>query len=202
MELLAHKAQLALAGQARELLEKKRTALMQELMHEADIVMERSDLLQQAAADACMALARAEAIAGPEVVRSTSLAARGELSLKVETANVMGVRVPHIEQKSVAHSMLGRGYSVTGTSTTIDEAASAFEAEVDAIIQLAESELRLTRLAAEIQQTSRRLNALDYLLIPRLETERDYIKVALDERERSEHFRLKLAKRLLERKRG
>ena len=102
----------------------------------------------------------------------------------------------------MAHSILGRGYSVTGTSTTIDEVASAFEIEVDAIIQLAQSELRLARLADEIQRTSRRLNALDYLMIPRLAAERDHIKIALDERERSERFRLKLAKRLLERKRS
>jgi V/A-type H+-transporting ATPase subunit D len=98
--------------------------------------------------------------------------------------------------------MLGRGYAVTGTSITIDETAAAFEAEVDAILRLAEHELRLARLAAEIQQTSRRLNALDHLLIPNLEAERSYIQMALDVRERSEHFRLKLAKRLLERKRG
>jgi H(+)-transporting ATP synthase subunit D len=77
-----------------------------------------------------------------------------------------------------------------------------FESEVDAILQLAESELRLTRLAAEIQGTSRRLNALDHLLIPRLEAERDYIQIALDERERTDHFRLKLVKRVLERKRA
>lgn len=201
MELLAHKAQISLAGQARELLEKKRTALMQELLQEADTVMERSDVLQQAAADAHRALARAEAIAGPEAVRSAALASRAKLSLRVESANVMGIRVPHIEQKSVARSALGRGYSVTGTSITIDEAAAAFEVEVDVIIELAESELRLACLAAEIQQTSRRLNALDYMLIPQLEAECRFIKVALDERERSEHFRLKLAKRLLERKR-
>ena len=202
MELLARRAQLELAGQARELLEKKRRALMQELLYEADIVMERSDLLQQAAMEAHKALARAEAIAGPEAVRSAALAARSKLSLEVTTANVMGVNVPHIEQKSVAHSILGRGYSVTGTSTTIDEVASAFEIEVDAIIQLAQSELRLARLADEIQRTSRRLNALDYLMIPRLAAERDHIKIALDERELSERFRLKLAKRLLERKRS
>jgi V/A-type H+-transporting ATPase subunit D len=202
MELLARRAQLELAGQARGLLEKKRRALMQELLYEADIVMERSDLLQQAAMEAHKALARAEAIAGPEAVRSAALAARSKLSLEVTTANVMGVNVPHIEQKSVAHSILGRGYSVTGTSTTIDEVASAFEIEVDAIIQLAQSELRLARLADEIQRTSRRLNALDYLMIPRLAAERDHIKIALDERERSERFRLKLAKRLLERKRS
>jgi V/A-type H+-transporting ATPase subunit D len=200
MELLAREAQLALAGQARELLEKKRTALMQELLHEADAVMERSDVLEQAAADARRALARAEAVAGPEAVRSAALATRDELLLDVKTASVMGVKVPHIEQKSVAHSMLDRGYSVIGTSITIDETASAFETEVDAIIRLAESELRLARLASEIQVTSRRLNALEYILIPNLEIERDYIKMALDERERSDHFRLKLMKRLLERK--
>jgi V/A-type H+-transporting ATPase subunit D len=202
MELLARRAQLELAGQARELLEKKRRALMQELLYEADIVMERSDLLQQAAVEAHKALARAEAIAGPEAVRSAALAARSNLSLEVTTANVMGVNVPHIEQKSVAHSILGRGYSVTDTSTAIDEVASAFEIKVDAIIQLAQSELRLARLADEIQRTSRRLNALDYLMIPQLAAERDHIKIALDERERSERFRLKLAKRLLERKRS
>lgn len=202
MELLARKAQITLAAQARDLLEKKRTALMRELLQEADIALERSDVLQQAAADAHRALARAEATAGPEAVRSAALASRARLSLQVDTANVMGVRVPRIEQKSVARSVLGRGYSLAGTSITIDEAASAFEAKVDAIIQLAESELRLTRLAAEIQQTSRRLNALDYMLIPSLKGECDYIKVALDERERSERFRLKLVKRLLERRRS
>jgi len=202
MELLARKAQIALAAQARDLLEKKRTALMRELLQEADVALERSDVLQQAAADAHRALARANARAGPEAVRSAALASRARLSLQVDTTNVMGVRVPRIEQKSVARSVLGRGYSLAGTSITIDEAASAFEVKVDAIIQLAESELRLTRLAAEVQQTSRRLNALDYMLIPSLKGECDYIKVALDERERSERFRLKLVKRLLERRRS
>jgi V/A-type H+-transporting ATPase subunit D len=202
MEMLARRAQLALAGQARDLLEKKRTALVQEMLEEADTAMQRSDVLQQAAADAAQALARAQATAGPEVVRSAALATRDRLLLDVKTVNVMGIQVPRIEQKSVAHSVLGRGYSVTGMSTTVDEAASAFEAEVDAIIQLADSELRLTRLAAEIQGTSRRLNALDYVLIPSLQAECELIKVALDERERSERFRLKLAKRVLERKRS
>lgn len=201
MELLARKTQITLATQGRDLLEQKRTALLKEFMRIADTVMEHTDVLQQAASEARQALARAEAIAGTEAVRSAALASRAELPLDVTTTSVMGVKVPHIEQKRVARSMLDRGYSVTGTSTTIDEAASAFEDEIDAIIQLAESELRLTRLAAEIQRTSRRLNALDHLLIPRLESERDFIQIALDERERTDHFRLKLMKRILERKR-
>jgi len=202
MELLAIKGQISLARQGRDLLEEKRTALMKEFLRVADTIMERSDMLQQSAAQARRALARAEATAGSEAIRSAALVSRAELPLEVTTASVMGVKVPHIEQKRVSRSILERGYSIVGTSTTIDETASAFEAEVDAIIALAESELRFARLAAEIRRTSRRLNALDHLLIPTLEAERDFIQMSLDERERADHFRLKLMKRILERKRG
>jgi V/A-type H+-transporting ATPase subunit D len=202
MELLAHKAHIKLAHQGRELLEQKRTALMKELLDVADAVMERSDALQEAASVARRALARAEAAASPEVVRSIALASRAELLLQVTTATVMGLKVPHIEQKRVARPLLGRGYSVVGASIMIDEAASAFEDEVESIIRLAETELCLTRLANEIERTSRRLNALEHLVIPRLEAERDFIRLALDERERSDLFRFKRVKRVLEGRRG
>ena len=202
MELLARKAQIALASQGRDLLEQKRTALLKEFLRMADTAMERLDALQFAAANARHALARADAIAGTEAVRSAALASRTELPLQVTATRVMGVKVPHIEQKRVSRSMLARGYAITGTSITIDEAASAFENEVEAIIELAEMELRLTRLAEEIQRTSRRLNALEHFLIPRLKAECEFIQMVLDERERADHFRLKLVKRTLERKRG
>ena len=202
MELLARKAQIALASQGRDLLEQKRTALLKEFLRMADTALERSDTLQLAAAHARHALARTEAIAGTEAVRSAALASRAELPLQVTTTRVMGVKVPHVEQKRVSRSMLARGYAITGTSITIDEAASAFESEVEALIELAEMELRLTRLADEIQCTSRRLNALEHFLIPRLKAECDFIQMVLDERERADHFRLKLVKRTLERKRG
>jgi V/A-type H+/Na+-transporting ATPase subunit D len=201
MELLAHKGQISLARQGRDLLDQKRTALMKEFLHIADTVLEHSEALQHAASEAWLALARAEAVAGPEAVKSAAMASRGELLLQVTTANIMGVKVPQIEQKKVSRSALGRGYSIVGMSTTIDEAAAAYESQVDAMIHLAESELRLTRLANEIQRTSRRLNALDHLLIPDLESERDYIQMALDERERTDHFRFKLMKRVLEHRR-
>ncbi len=202
MELLAHKAQITLAEQGRELLEQKRTALMKEFMHIANRVVEHSEKLQETAAEARMALARAEVIASPQAVQSAALASRAEFSLQVTTANVMGVRVPHIEQVQALRPALGRDFSIVGTSIAIDEAATSFEAFVDAIVQLAESELRLTRLAEEIRITSRRLNALDHLLIPSLKAELEFIQMALDERERTDHFRYKLIKHILENRRG
>ena len=202
MDLLARKAQIALASQGRDLLEQKRTALLKEFLRTADTALERSDALNLTAANARQALARAEAMAGAETVRSAALASRSAFRIDVSTVSVMGVRVPHIEQKRVSRSMLQRGFSIVGESISIDETASAFEAEVEAILQLAEIELRLTRLGDEIQRTSRRLNALDHFVIPRLKSERDFIQMSLDERERADHFRLKLVKQIMERKRG
>lgn len=201
MELLARRSLLELAWQGYDLLERKRAALMQEMMQAVDTVMADADALQSAADSARFALARAELIVGTEAIRSAALITRQELSLQVESVNVMGVKVPRIEQRHVSRSMLARGYAITGTSLTVDETATAFEAEIDAIINMAESELRLRRLITEIQRTLRRINALEHLLIPRLKAERNYIQTVLDERERSDHFRLKMAKRLREQKR-
>ena len=202
MELLSRQAQLKLASEGRDLLEQKRTALLKEFLRTADTALERSNTLDRAAADARYTLARAEAVAGSEAVRSAALAARAELQLQVVTRRVMGVRAPHIEQARAARRGPGKGAALARTSTTLVEAASAFEGEVAAILALAETELRLKRLAAEIQRTARRLNALDHFLIPRLKSECAFIQMALDERERADHFRMKLVKRTLERKRG
>ncbi|MFQ6059340.1 MAG: V-type ATP synthase subunit D, partial [Anaerolineae bacterium] len=201
MELLAKKAQIALAEQGRDLLKEKRNALMKEFMKIADTVLRSSDELERAAGEARRALALAEAIDGSEAVRSASFAAQGEVSISVEGANIMGVPVPVIERKSVSRSLLDRGYSLTGTSCRIDQVAERFEEELNLVIELASSEMRLRRLAEEIGKTSRRVNALENILIPRLIQQRDYIQMVLDEREREDIFRLKRVKQTLERKR-
>lgn len=102
MALLAHKNQLALARQGRDLLEQKRSALMKELLATADTVLERFDALQAASEVAQRAQAHAEATAGPEAVRAAALATPQELTLEVSAASVMGVRVPQIERQQPA----------------------------------------------------------------------------------------------------
>ena len=199
-ELLAKKGQLALARQGRDLLKEKRNALLRELMRTAEQVMRRSDELEQSVGEATMALAVAEALDGPEAVRSAAFAARGQVTLEVTGSNVMGVPVPVIEQKSVARNPLNRGYSLASVSSRIDAVADAFEVLLDQTIEVAESEMRLHRLAEEIGRTTRRGNALDNVLIPRLETERNYIQMVLEERAREDLFRLKRVKVKLERR--
>ena len=80
----------------------------------------------------------------------------------------------------------------------MEETAAAFEAEVIVILHLVEDEMQFTRLLEEIRTTTRRLKAIENILLPRLEAERNYIRMALEERERSDHNRLKIAKIILE----
>jgi V/A-type H+-transporting ATPase subunit D len=202
MELLAVKAQIGLAEQGCDLLKEKQNALMKEFMKIADQVLRGSDELEQSAADAHRALTRAEALDGAEAVRSAAFAAQAELILSVEGTFVMGVPVPIIEQKSAARAVIDRGYGLAGTSARIDEAAERFEAEIDLLIEMASSELRLRRLADEIRKTSRRVNALDNILIPRLYARRAYIEMILEERAREDLFRLKTVKRAMLKKRA
>lgn len=193
-QLLANRAQIALAEQGLELLSRKRAALLQELLSVADRAILQREVVERQAAVARRALARADGLAGEAEVRSAALAAGSEISLEVGSRTVMGVAVPVIERRSVARSVVGRGYAIAGTSATIDEAAGAYEDLIDALIELADSELRLRPLAEEIQRTTRRSNALEQIILPRLREEVKHIKGALAERERSDHFRLKRVK--------
>lgn len=193
-ELLAKRSQIALACQGRDLLKEKRNALLRELMRVAEQVMHSGDELEQRAGEAITTLAVAEALDGPEPVRSAAFAARGQVTLEVTGTNVMGVPVPVIERKSVARNPLNRGYGLPTVSSRIDAVAESFETLLDCAIEVADSEMRLRRLAEEIGRTTRRVNALDNVLIPRLEAERNYIQMVLEEREREDLFRLKRIK--------
>lgn len=199
-ELLAKKKQIVLAYQGRDLLKEKRNALLREFMRTAEQVMRESDELERNVGESAAALALAEALDGPEAVRSAAFAARAQVTLEVTGVNIMGVPVPLIETKSVARSPLDRGYGLSSVSGRIDAAAQAFETQLDLIIELAASEMRLRRLAEEIGRTTRRVNAMDNVLIPRLEAQRDYIHMVLEEREREDLFRLKRVKLKLERR--
>jgi V/A-type H+-transporting ATPase subunit D len=83
---------------------------------------------------------------------------------------------------------------VLGTSPVIDETATAFEELVESIIESAEIETTMKRLLEEIESTKRRVNALEFKVIPELTEAQDFIKMRLDEMEREELFRLKKIK--------
>ena len=198
MNLLAKKAQRLLARQGRDLLEQKREALLREFMKNVDLAMKDGESLDRLAADAAYALAYAKALDGPESVRSASIAVDVDSAgVEVGAVNVMGVSVPTVRRESPRPSPLERGSSLPATSARIDEVAERFEAELDLLVELAAIETRLRRLGDEIKATSRRVNALDNVFLPRLDEEMRRIATTLEEREREDVFRLKRVKKRL-----
>jgi V/A-type H+-transporting ATPase subunit D len=189
-ELLARRAQIALAVQGRELLKEKRSALMREFNRLGISVMEAMQALEKGATDAARVLSDAVAAHGPERVHSAAFAAEGEVELELISRSVAGVPIVEIEKTAVARPRTGRGYSLAATSARIDASAESFEALLDALLEVAALELSLRRLADEINRTTRRVNALEHVVVPRLEAERAAIALVLEERELEGRIRL------------
>lgn len=199
-QLLATKQQLELTQQGYDLLDKKRLALMQKIIELQDEVVEKAKDLQKLTNKAQMNLARAESFVGEGRVKAASLGQEEESPIDINHTVVMGVQVPRIQSSEKRIQKVSQATSFNSTSTMIEETGDAFNKNVDGIIQLADGEIQLAVLMKEILHNTRRLKALELIVIPRLQGEYTYIRDELDERERADHFRLKLAKEVIERK--
>ena len=175
-------------------LEDKRDALVLEFM---DILEQARDVraeLEDDYEDAQRKINMARAMEGDVAVRGAAAALKEHPEITLQSKNVMGVVVPQIESTRVQKDLGQRGYGILGTSARIDEAASAYEELLETIILAAEVETAMRKMLEEIETTKRRVNALEFKLIPELEEARDYIERKLEEQEREEIFRLKKIK--------
>jgi len=94
----------------------------------------------------------------------------------------------------VRKSLDERGYGLIGSSARIDEAADAYEELLETIILAAEVETAMKKMLTEIETTKRRVNALEFKLLPELYDNQEYIEQKLEEQEREEIFRMKKIK--------
>lgn len=144
--------------------------------------------------EAMTKIAVAQAVDGAIAVRSAAYALRLHPEITLRSKNVMGLVVPEIETTSIKSTVDQRGYGVIGTSTYIDEATAAFENLVETLVQAAEIETTMKKLLDEIEKTKRRVNALEFKVIPELQEAEDFIELRLEEMERENTFRLKRIK--------
>lgn len=192
--LLAARAQLALARTGRTLLEQKRDALLRELYQEVWVIHAARDELDTAAARARAALETARVRHGDEVVAAAAAGALDEPAIEVRPASVMGVAVPAVTPRSLVRGVDDRGRAPMASGPALELAAQGFEEELTVAIRLATVEARVRRLAREIRRTSSRVNSLRNRVVPALEVETRMIRLALEQREREDHFRLKRVK--------
>ncbi|WXG40720.1 MAG: V-type ATP synthase subunit D [Candidatus Freyarchaeum deiterrae] len=197
MELLILKKRKNLAEKGHDLLKEKRDALIMEFFDILEDIRKLRTDVNNALKEAYDALATAKMVMGPLKVEEVATSVPPILELDVSTRNVMGVRVPllRVEEKSESTSISSYGF--TDTSAKLDEAVEKFRNALKAIIRLAETEAAVKRLAEEIEKTKRRVNALKYIIIPRITNTIQFIELHLEEREREDLFRMKRIKSIL-----
>jgi V/A-type H+-transporting ATPase subunit D len=185
---------IELSERGHDTLEQKRDGLIMEFM---DILDEAQDVrsgLEDDYETAQKKINMARAMEGDIAVRGAAAALEEHPEITVESMNIMGVVVPQIQSSKVKKSLDERGYGILGTSARIDEAAEAYEELLESIVLAAEVETAMKKMLTEIETTKRRVNALEFKLLPDLYEGQEYIEQKLEEQEREEIFRMKKVK--------
>ncbi|MDO8627564.1 MAG: V-type ATP synthase subunit D [Candidatus Diapherotrites archaeon] len=194
LELIETKGKIRLAEKGHKLLKQKRDVLVLEffkiLKKAKDLRSEMNSLMSKS----FKALGMAEAYHGVYEIENIALSVKKAPNIDVTQKNVMGVRIPEINSNYVSKTLLERGYSIVGSSAKIDETAGNFEKSLELVIKLAETETALKRMIKEIEKTKRRVNALEYVMMPKLHEKKKFIASSLDEMERGQFVSLKAIK--------
>ena len=197
-ELLEIKKKIKLTKSGYKILKMKRDGLIMEFFKILEQAKDIRDKVNRDYAEAMRSIAVAKAVDGAIAVQSAAFALRTHPELSLRSKNIMGIVVPEIEANSIRTPMDQRGYGVIGTSVYIDEAAKAFENLVETIIEAAEIETTMKKILEEVEKTKRRVNALEFKVIPELQESEAFIRLRLEEMERENTFRLKRVKQKAE----
>jgi V/A-type H+-transporting ATPase subunit D len=192
--LMQIEERIELSERGHDTLEKKRDGLIMEFMEILDQAQDVREDLETDYQEAQRAIDMARTMEGDVAVRGAASALKEHPEITTQSKNIMGVVVPQIESTKVRKDLQERGYGVLGTSARIDEAAEAYEKLLESIILAAEVETAMKKMLDEIEKTKRRVNALEFKVLPDLTENKEYIEQKLEEQEREEIFRMKKIK--------
>ena len=194
-ELLEVTKKIKLTKNGHKILKLKRDGLILEFFK---ILNQAKDLRVEIAKrykEAQERIAIANAVDGAIAVRSAAYALSSHPEISLRSRNLMGVVVPNIQSSRIVAPLDERGYGIIGTSPRIDEATDAYEKLVETVVKAAELETTIKKLLDEIERTKRRVNALEFRVLPDLEEIERFIRFRLEEMERDNIFRLKRIKK-------
>ena len=193
-ELIATRRRIKLSISGHKLLKMKRDGLIIEFFELLPKVKDMRSQLVELYTAADKRLAVAMVADGKSALKSAANCRQTPPQVELSENNIMGVVVPQIQVSTIEKSVEERGYGLIGTSVRIDESVHAFEKLAEKVLEAAELETTMKKLLDEIESTKRRVNALEFKVIPNLEEIASYITLRLEELERENVFRLKRIK--------
>lgn len=198
MELTRLKKKLVTAMRGHKLLKDKRDELMRQFL---DLIRENKALREEVEKelhDANSHFALAGSVMSSEALDAALLYPKQEAYLEVTSKNVMSVDIPVYDIKTRTSDPSDiYAYGFAATSFELDEAVAKMSDLLPKLLRLAEIEKSTQRMSVEIEKTRRRVNALEHVMIPELQTNIKYITMKLDENERSTQIRLMKVKDMM-----
>ena len=198
MELTRLKGRLKTAQRGHKLLKDKRDELKKQFM---DVVRENRALrrkVEESLTRAHGSFTVAAALMSPEMLEQSLMLPKQSVGLEMSFQNIMSVDVPRYSftTKSAAAGEV-YPYGFAQTSGELDDAVDALSQVLEDLLRLAEVEKTSQLLAQEIERTRRRVNALEYVKIPQMQSDIKYIAMKLDENERANTIRLMKVKDMI-----
>ena len=198
MELTRLKVKLATATRGHKLLKDKRDELMRQFLDLVRVNKALREKVEQGLQDANKNFVLARSTMSSETVEVAFMAPKQEVTVDVSTKNVMSVDIPQFTTHTRTSDINDiYSYGSAFTSSDLDAAVQSLAELQDDMLRLAEVEKSCQLMAAEIEKTRRRVNALEHVMIPGYQKNIKYITMKLDENERSTQIRLMKVKDMM-----
>jgi V/A-type H+-transporting ATPase subunit D len=192
MELLTLRKRRNIAERGRDLLREKLDALMIEFFQFVREISTLRARAQQLLIEAYDEFVDAQMAMGYLKLEQTSVGVEDRFSIASKSRNIIGVTIPYIQVD--IKPLTGFPYNIYDTSVRLDDATLKMADAIKAIAELSSAEAAVKKLAEAISSTKRRVNSLEYVVIPRMLATIRYIEMHLEEAEREDFFRLKRIK--------
>ncbi|MCI9127693.1 MAG: V-type ATP synthase subunit D [Eubacterium sp.] len=197
MELTKQKKKLTSATRGHKLLKDKRDELVRQFMDLIKVNMDLRLKVEKGLKAANMEFAVARAGMSDEVLNTALMATSKTLEIKQDIKNIMSVDIPQFSAKGDISGNDIYSYGYAFTAGDLDDAVYSLSTVFSDMLKLAEVEKSCQLMAAEIEKTRRRVNALEHVIIPEALDNIKYITMKLDENERSTQIRLMKVKDMM-----
>lgn len=198
MELSRLKKRLKVARRGHKLLKDKRDELMKKFLELVTKNKELREKVEEMIMKAHESFLISRAVMSSEVLAGALMVPKQNVFIEVSTRNIMSIEVPVLDLKSESTNNSDiYPYGIANTSGELDNAIGIIDEVLPYMIELAQMEKSSQILAQEIEKTRRRVNALEYVLIPQLTDTIKYITMKLEETERGYITRLMKVKNMM-----
>ncbi len=196
MNLITTKRRRTLAKKGYNVLKRKREVLVMEFLKLLKQSRQDRSRMNEIIQNAYKSVTMASAYVGDFELQSAAMHVPEAERIEIGLKGIMGVRIPDVAREREIGKL---SYNLISTSIAVDDINESFNTALETIVDVAQRELGLKRLAIEIEKVKRRVNALDYRVMPELTRRSKYISMRLEEMDRDSFSALKHVKRRLER---